>query len=98
MMELAMSAGDEWTTCTQLKLEDAVEIDTELSRIEAKNGPMYHSLHEAYGVMLEELDEVWEITKLKRQNRNPEDLRKELIQVAATAIRAIHSISRFVGE
>jgi hypothetical protein len=43
----------------KLKYDDLLEIDAELLRIEAKNGPMYHSLHEAYGVMLEELDEEW---------------------------------------
>lgn len=47
-----------------------------------------HSAHEAYAVILEELDEFWEEVRLKRVNRNPAAMRKELIQVAAMCLRA----------
>ena len=47
--------------------------------------PEFHSVHEGYAVILEELDEVWEECRLKHpSNKN---LRKEVIQVAAMAIR-----------
>jgi hypothetical protein len=44
--------------------------------------PAFHSQHEAYAVILEELDEFWD--KVRRD----EDGRDELIQVAAMAVAA----------
>jgi hypothetical protein len=41
------------------------------------HGSEFASLHEAYAVMLEELDEVWEITKQKKKDRDPAHLQKE---------------------
>jgi hypothetical protein len=70
-------------------------IDLELHH--AKKHGSFPSLHEAYAVILEELDEVWDIVKLKKCKRDKEALRKELIQVAAMAIKAIHSLDNFVG-
>lgn len=57
----------------------------------------FHSLHEAYAIILEEVDELWEITRLKKRNRKPEDIRKELVQIAAMAVKAALSIDNFVG-
>lgn len=48
-----------------------------------KKFPPFHSQHEAYAVILEELDEYWD--KVKQD----EDGRDELIQVAAMCITAI---------
>ncbi|MCC6271291.1 MAG: hypothetical protein IT190_08435, partial [Microbacteriaceae bacterium] len=48
-----------------------------------------HSLHEAYAVLLEELDEVWDHVKLKQPERDPAAVRKELVQLAAMAARAV---------
>lgn len=45
------------------------EIDTELGK-STKNHGLYHSAHEAYGVLLEEVEEFWDIVKLKRSKRN----------------------------
>ena len=74
----------------------AEEIDDEIGRAQM-HGTKFHSLHEAWAVILEELDEVWEITLQKRRDRNPDDLRKELIHVAAMAVKAIHSMDNLVG-
>lgn len=74
----------------------AEDIDDELARSK-KHEITFRSLHEAYSVILEELDEVWDITKLKKRDRDKEALRKELIQVAAMAIKAILSIDNCVG-
>lgn len=68
----------------------------ELARAE-RHGKTFASLHEAYAVMFEELNEVWDIAKQKRKDRKPEELRKELIQCAAMAIKAIRSMENFVG-
>lgn len=74
----------------------AIEIDDELMYSE-KHGTAFASLHEAYSVLLEELDEVWDITRQKRKDRSKEDLRKEFIQIAAMAIKSIQSLDNFVG-
>ena len=56
----------------------------ELKRARAKHGPM-HSHHEAYAVLLEELDEVWQ--EVKSQQPNTQRIIAELIQVAAMCNR-----------
>lgn len=74
----------------------AEEIDNELHSAK-KHGNVFASLHEGYAVILEELDEIWEITRLKRRDRDRSTLRKEFIQLAAMAVKAIHSLDNFVG-
>jgi hypothetical protein len=69
------------------------EIALELIRATAKHGPM-NSPHEAYAVILEELDEFWECVRAwnatdATTERNP---RHELIQIAAMAVRAIRDL------
>src|SRR5207245_2789125 len=49
--------------------------------------PNMASPHEGYAVIKEELDEYWEATRRKPSERDPEEMRRELIQVAAMAIR-----------
>ena len=56
----------------------------ELARARTKNGPM-HSHHEAWGVIQEELDEVWD--EVKRQQPDPQRIIAELVQVAAMCAR-----------
>lgn len=56
----------------------------ELMRARAKHGPM-HSHHEAYAVLLEEVEEVWQ--ECKSQTPNPARIVSELIQVAAMCNR-----------
>jgi hypothetical protein len=55
----------------------------------AMNGP-----HEAYAVILEEMDEYWDEVKRYNPNKPGRDTRprqrEELIQLAAMAIRAIY--------
>ena len=73
-----------------------LEIENEVVRAQM-HSVQFASLHEAYAVILEELDEVWDITRMKRRDRNAEDLRKELIHIAAMAVKAIGTIDNFVG-
>lgn len=61
------------------------------------HGEKFASLHEAYAVMLEELDEVWDLTRMKKRDRDPAAIRKELIQLAAMAVKAIESVDNFAG-
>ena len=71
-------------------------IATEVERAK-RHGERFASLHEAYAVLLEELDEVWDITRQKRRDRDALELRKELIQIAAMAVKALHSMGNFTG-
>lgn len=48
------------------------------------------SAHEAYAVILEELDEFWEEVRQKRGNKV--GMQNELIQVAAMAFRALSDL------
>jgi hypothetical protein len=67
------------------------EVGTEVISAEAA-WPQLNSAHEAYGVILEELDEVWEHVKTKQSKRDLPAMRKELIQTAAMAIRFIRDV------
>jgi hypothetical protein len=57
----------------------------ELMKARSKFGPMA-STHEAYAVIKEEFDEFWE--EMRKKNPDLVNMRMELIQVAAMAIRA----------
>ena len=53
--------------------------------------PKFNSRHEGYAILLEEIDELWDIIKINHA-KNPEcrkDMKKEAVQVAAMAIRFI---------
>lgn len=76
--------------------DDVDEVVTELERAH-RHGDKFASLHEAYAVILEELDEIWEITRQKRRERNGEELRKEFIQLGAMALKALVSLENFTG-
>lgn len=52
----------------------------------------FNSAHEAYGVILEEVDEFWDEVKKKRRNRDKVNMRRELVQVAAMAMKAALTI------
>lgn len=75
----------------QLQLD---RIDSEVQRAMQIHSTFY-SDHHAYAVMLEELEEYWELVKLnpaklseEKQRKRNHDMQKELIQLAAMCIRA----------
>lgn len=72
----------------------AIGEEVERSKMHGEN---FASLHEAYAVILEELDEVWDITRMKRRDRDLVQIRAEMIQIAAMAVKAIDSLDNFVG-
>ena len=63
------------------------EIAEEADRAVKEHG-QYNSLHEAFGVLLEEVDEFWDEVKLKRKKRSRDRIRKELVQIAAVCLKA----------
>lgn len=52
----------------------------------------FHSHHEAYAVLMEEVDEYWDIVRQKPSLRCPQHARRELVQIAAMAMRAAISL------
>lgn len=62
------------------------QIREELSAAMAK-WPPFNSAHEGYGVLAEEVDELWEHVKVNQRRRNLPAMRMEAVQVAAMAMR-----------
>lgn len=50
------------------------------------------SIHEAYGLLAEEVDEFFEEVKKKRRARFDEEVIKELVQIAAVCYRTYYSL------
>lgn len=81
------------------------EVEHELARARATHAPM-NGHHEGYAVILEEVDELWEVCKrnthkfpnaeetYKRAERanKRRDMRKEALQIAAMAVRFIEDV------
>lgn len=52
--------------------------------------PRYHSQHEGYAVLLEEVEELWDAIKMKQSHPSRDEcIRLESIQVAASILRFI---------
>lgn len=64
------------------------EVIEEVCQAQEKHTPQ-HSAHESYAVIKEELDEFWAEVMKKREERDPKAMRRELIQIAAMACRAV---------
>ncbi len=62
------------------------EVHKEVRGAAAKHKPL-NSPHEAFAVMAEEVDEVWD--EVRKRTLDKPAMRRELIQVAAMAVRAI---------
>jgi len=52
-----------------------------------KSYPAFHSAHEGFAVLKEEVDELWDEVKKQPAVRSKAEMRKECIQIAAMAIR-----------
>lgn len=73
-------------------LQIITDVEQEVHRA-MQGHPPYNSAHEAYAVLLEEVDEFWDEVRKRRHARDLAAMRKELIQVAAVAIKAIHDLN-----
>jgi hypothetical protein len=60
----------------------------EFHRASARYSP-FHSAHEGYAVLKEEMDELWDEIK---KDQSPFEMKQEAIQVAAMAVRFIYDI------
>lgn len=74
---------------TYLEIQMAVDVEICISK--EKHKP-FNSSHEGYGVLLEELDEVWEEIKKSKNYTLSNESKQELIQVAAVAMRMINEL------
>jgi hypothetical protein len=63
-------------------------IRKEVERAMSLHGSMRNA-HEAYAVLLEEVDELWDEVKKNSKTRDPLKMREEAIQVAAMAARFV---------
>ena len=68
------------------------EVQQELHRAQSLY-PSFSSPHEGYAIILEELDELWDEIKLRKDLRDTRTMRKEAIQVAAMAIRFLLDVA-----
>lgn len=71
--------------------EVLVMVRTEVGRARTKFPGDFHNYHEAYAVLLEEVDELWDEVRAKKCD--PIKARKEAVQVAAMAIRLIQELT-----
>ena len=66
----------------------AIEAARELTRARSK----FHAFagpHEGYAVILEELDELWDLVRAFPKRSSVDQMRSEAIQIAAMALRFI---------
>ncbi len=58
----------------------------EYNRATQLHGP-FHSAHEGFAVLMEEVDELWDEVKKHCGQRSTQKMTKEAVQVAAMALR-----------
>jgi len=54
--------------------------------------PTFHSTHEGYAVIKEEVDELWDLVKCNKDINGDGKFRTECIQIATMAIRFIKDL------
>lgn len=72
-------------------------VRAELARARANHTPQ-HSAHEAYAVILEELDEFWDECRKRARDRSSSAMLTELIQIGAMAQRAAEDLGLIQSE
>lgn len=66
-------------------------VQEELERAVAKHPPL-HSLHEAYAVILKEVDEFKDEVWKQQKARDSHAIRSELVQIAAMCARTAYDL------
>ncbi len=54
--------------------------------------PQFHSNHEGYAVLKEEVDELWDAIKKSKDVKADEHIKHEIIQVGAMALRFLNDL------
>jgi hypothetical protein len=54
--------------------------------------PDLHSNHEAYAVIKEEVDELWDEIKKSKETKGNKLIQKELIQIGAMVVRYLENL------
>ena len=67
-------------------------VGTEVEQAVARYGP-FHSAHEGYAVILEEVDELWDEVKKSPRRRDLAAMKAEAVQVAAMAVRFLMDVT-----
>jgi len=65
------------------------EVASELMRAKGLYPEFFVNQHEAYAVILEEIDELWDEIKKKQKSYDLDAQRKEAIQAAAMLVRLV---------
>lgn len=63
-------------------------VAAEIGQVEVSKPPL-HNVYVAYAVLLEEVDELWEWLRRRKSERSPAGILEELVQIAATSVRAV---------
>lgn len=76
------------------KLEKII-IDVKYELMKAQiHFDLFHSEHEGFAILLEEIDELWEGVKMKQSNPLRKTIcKKEAIQVCAMALRFLYDLT-----
>ena len=74
------------------------EVGKELGRARDLGFGLFHSAHEGYAVILEEMDELKAEVWKNQKYREPKKLRDEAIQVAAMAVKFAASLDEALRE
>ncbi len=94
--KVTLAQGLAFTAIARAKEGDARFSFLEMVAIELKRATAIHgdmaSHHEAYAVIQEELDEYWEMVKLKSSQRDKSAMLTELVQIAAMCNKAAKSL------
>lgn len=71
--------------------ELAMDVITELESARETH-PNFHSAHEGWAVLREEVDELWDEVRKKDDERSMRKMRAEAVQIAAMALRFIEDV------
>lgn len=75
-----------------------MDLKESLSKMEAEYNrasklyPRFHSNHEGYAVIKEEIDELWDAIKKEKGVKGNKQIKHELIQIGAMVIRYLDNL------
>lgn len=73
------------------------DVAQELQRVRLTKAP-FHSAHEGFAVLQEEVEELWDEVRKRGSLRSRELLRAEAVQVAAMAVKFITDVCQAPAE